>query len=684
MICRVIWATLVLVASTAWAGVIEPGIHHLRHGEKREWGEFPERAEGAALVRTFQGKANTTEHAIRLRHRDLRHQWEVQVNGKRVARLPLDENEIVTCWAVPAGVLRDEDNELRVVCTANAAAPPDDVMVGEVEWIERPFAEVLSESVLDIEVTDGDSGDALPCRLTITDSRGALVPLGTTSNEKLAVRPGVVYTVDGRAAVRLAAGRYTVYAGRGFEYSIDSAEVQVKAGETARRRLKIKRVVLTAGWVSCDPHVHTLTYARNHGDATVRERMLTFAGEGIELAVSTEHNLQVDYGPEAEEMGVRRHFTPVIGNEVTTASLGHFNVLPIPANSKLIDWRGRDWNSVSKSIDEIAPEAVVILNHGRDLHGGFRPFDPKRHISLTGQSLDGREPPANAMEVINSGAIQTNPMLLYRDWFGLLNRGRRIAPVGASDSHDVTRYIVGQGRTYIRCDDADPGRIDVEAARKSLLEGRVTVSYGLLVKVTVDGQFGPGDLVTPRGDLEVQLRVLGPEWVRADAVSLYANGVLLREEKIGNRDAAGVKWSDKWTLPRPKHDAWLCAIARGPGVSKPYWPTAKPYQPTSIEWLPYVIGSTGAVFIDADGSGKFESAFDYATRMTEGSADLRSVVAKLEGFDESVAAQAAGIFAARDPTQFVENARAALGNAPPSAKRGIGTLLREWESVPRK
>ena len=34
-------------------------------------------------------------------------------------------------------------------------------------------------------------------------------------------------------------------------------------------------------------------------------------------------------------MAVDAYFTPVIGNEVTTASLGHFNVLPIRDEAKL-------------------------------------------------------------------------------------------------------------------------------------------------------------------------------------------------------------------------------------------------------------------------------------------------------------------------------------------------------------
>ena len=66
--------------------------------------------------------------------------------------------------------------------------------------------------------------------------------------------------------------------------------------------------------------------------------------------------------------------------------------------------------------------------------------------------------PANAMEVVNSGAVISDGLALPRDWMGLLNRGLMLTPVGSSDSHDVARYIVGQGRTYVRCDDRRSGR----------------------------------------------------------------------------------------------------------------------------------------------------------------------------------------------------------------------------------
>ena len=160
------------------------------------------------------------------------------------------------------------------------------------------------------------------------------------------------------------------------------------------------------GYVSCDTHVHTLTYS-GHGDATLDERVLTIAGEGIELPIATDHNCQVDYHDAAVKHGVRRYFTPVVGNEVTT-SVGHFNIFPVSAGGPIPDYQLKDWKAIYESIAQRTGAPVVILNHPRDLHSDYRPFGPEHHNAVTGENLDGWVLRANAMEVINSGAQQSD------------------------------------------------------------------------------------------------------------------------------------------------------------------------------------------------------------------------------------------------------------------------------------
>jgi hypothetical protein len=433
----------------------------------------------------------------------------------------------------------------------------------------------------------------------------------------------------------------------------------------------------TAGWAAMDTHVHTGTFAR-HGDATAEERMLTITGEGIELPVSTEHNLRIDFGARAGEAGVREDFTLVLGSEVTTPSLGHFNVFPIPPDGNAIDQAAPDWTRLREAIRGAAPDPVIVLNHGQDLHGGFRPLGRARHISIAGEDLEGWRLPANAMEVVNSGAVMTDGLSLPRAWMGLLNRGIVLAPVGSSDAHDVSRYIIGQGRTYVRCDDRDPGRIDLARAMAGVRRGQVMVSYGLLAEIDVTSK-GPGELVEARGDLPVRIRVQGPGWTRAQRVALYVNGVKVREEEIQTGANAGVKWEATWRLPKPSRDVYLVAIATGPGVAAPYWPTAKPYQPTSIEFTPYVLGLSGAVFVDADGSGRFESALEYARREVAAAGHTQPLVTRLAAYDAAVATQAASLLRAQDPAGFEERVGSMIVSAPAHVANGLKAYLDGWK-----
>jgi len=657
--------------------VLTDHLHHLRIDGPREWSEFPAKPEAAKLVLRFKAERNDAERALRLRQQDVKQIWKVLLNGKEIGRLLPDENDTVVYFPVPAGSLMTGENTLAV---EQVGKVPDDVRVGEITLDDRPVAQALAEATVEItvreEVRPGE-GRPVPCRITILNERGALMTTSASSGERLAVRPGVIYTGDGKATFGLPAGDYAVYAGRGPTYGIDSVRLSPRPGERAKKTLTIRREVPLDGWVSCDTHVHTLTYS-GHGDCTADERVLTIAGEGLELPIATDHNRQVDYRDLAAKHGVLDYFTYVVGNEVTTG-VGHFNIFPVRAGGPLPDHQGKDWATVFGSIAKQTAAPIIVLNHPRDLHGGFRPFGPEHHLALTGDNLDGWELRANAVELVNSGAQQSDMMRTYRDWFGLLNRGLYLTPVGASDSHDVCRFIVGQGRTYIRCPSDRPGSIDVQEAVTSLRQGRVMVSCGLLAEITVNDKYGPGNLVPVTGDVKVMVRVLGPSWVTADRVELFANGTKVREERIADGKRAGIKWSGTWTLPRMRHDVYLVAVATGPGVRELYWPIAKPYQPTSPVAQPRVIGSTGVVWLDGDGDGKRTSARGYAERLLkDAGGDWSKLVPALSAYDEAVAAQAASLMQAKGVSVESVGVRAAVQKAGPHVERAFEAFAEAW------
>ena len=667
-----LWPTAVLCSEQS----LTTRMHHLRADGPREWAEFPEKPEGPALRLNFRAAANKIESSLRLRQRDVKETWRVTLNGKPIGRLIQDENFMTIWLPIPAGSLVDGDNKLVIEQTNRVI---DDVMVGDIVIDNQPVNTKLREAAVEVIVVDAERGGKRPCRLTILDAAGSLATIGTASNSGLAARPGVVYLASGMATFVLPAGDYVVYAGRGFEYSIDSARLTIGTGEIISRQLSIRREVVLDGYISCDPHIHTLT-GSGHGDATLDERMATLAGEGIDLAIATEHNRQDDWRAAAARHGVRKYFSPVVGNEVTT-DLGHFNVFPLPAGGPVPDHRAKDWPKLFDVIEKAAGRnAVVILNHARDRHKGFAPFGRERHISLAGEDLDGWMLRANAMEVVNSGAQRNDPMDLVRDWMGMLNAGVFLAPVGASDSHDVARYIVGQGRTYIKYDGKRSEEIDASKATANFREGRVLAGCGLLATITVNDRYGPGDLAPASDDVTVDVRVLGPSWTRADRVELYANGIKIREARIEGRHRDGVIWKGAWKLPRPRHDLYLAVVASGPGIRELVWPIAKPYQPTSTVVEPRVIAVTGAVWIDGDGDGRRSSAADDARRMIERDGmDPNKLVAALADYDEAVVVQAAAQMRRSGISPFDSKIRKAAVKAAAHVERGFQSYADAWK-----
>src|SRR5258708_31187487 len=147
------WLVLGMWVASARGQMLDGRMHHLRSGATREWDEFPEKAEGSDLLFRFEAAANASPRTLRLRHRDLKQQWIIQLNGSEIARLPQDENAMVTCWNVPAGALREGQNELRIACSGG---PSDDIDIGEVELLEGARAAVLSEASIEVNVIDAD------------------------------------------------------------------------------------------------------------------------------------------------------------------------------------------------------------------------------------------------------------------------------------------------------------------------------------------------------------------------------------------------------------------------------------------------------------------------------------------------------------------------------------------------
>ncbi len=629
---------------------IEPGFHHLGDDRTPEWPEAPEAPSTAPLELTFQAEANPRPWTLRWRQRHVDSAWQVLLNGLPLGSLPTGADLGRHHLAVPAQSVRDGANVLRV----EGGNPSDDFTIGELELLPRPFHEVLGLGRLQVEVRSADGG-LTPCRLTLTQ---APAPAPTLHAEPSApfvpLRPGIAYTDQGRADFWLPAGPTSVYASRGVEWSRALEQVEVVEGETARVSLVLERQFQTDGFVAADTHIHTLTFS-GHGDSSLDERLHTLAGEGVELAIATDHNHQTDYGPRQRQLGLSDWFTPVIGNEVTTEN-GHFNAFPFQAEAALPNHRLPKWADLVTEMRSKGAR-VVILNHPR-WPVGDSPFDLAGLHAGSGGARRALELEMDAFELFNSTTPEVHPEVLLQDWFGLLNAGYRLTAVGSSDSHTVGDSV-GQGRSYVRSEAAASSAIDVDAACDSFLEGAVSCSLGLFADLLVNGRSAMGsERVQPVDGFAFQLRVAAPHWARAETASVYRNGRLVEERRLPPPGEGPTDLLLDFRLPPIAGDSWVVCVVRGPKVEEPFWSTK----------MPYSAAVTNPVWLD-DGDGAWRSVRAEVEAWLEADSIDASHLRSLLGAARAEHLEQAGLLLLRRHPAIFDSLRDAAGPHRPVFQR---------------
>lgn len=588
----------------AWSAedvqVISPGYHHLGDNPTPEWPEAPAVPTRGPLEITFQAKANASEQVLSIRQRHVDDEWTLALNGQSVGVLERHGESRECFYALPAGALRDGVNTLVV----SSPSSGDDLTLGEFRLHRGSLREVLDLAQLAVSVSQ-ESGEPVPARITMTDAAGQPLTLRGLSGSRVALRQGLVYTDGGAIQVELPRGEIVVHASRGPEWS--HAETRVVVGRDPAVALTLRRELDTRGWVAVDTHVHTLTHS-GHGDATLEERVLTLAGEGVELAVATDHNHHTDYRPAQEVAGLQRWFTPVTGNEVTTSN-GHFNAFPLDPTGELPRHDASDWVVL---VDDMRAKGAlaVILNHPRwPAHdtGPFGEFGLDLH---TGARLDGGMAFSfDALELVNSTTATPDPMVLFHDWFALLNRGERIFAVGSSDSHTVGDPV-GRGRTYVRCPDDEPSRLDPRAIALDLADGHASVSLGMIIDVRVEGRSAMGQtLLVDDQEFGAEVRLQAPSWVRPNRIVLFLNGRPVQDRPLSPPVGAPLDLRLPLSVGIPRvHDAWLVVAAFGPGAGGAWWPGLDDY----------TLAATNPLFLDVDGDGTWQSPRDVARSRWKG------------------------------------------------------------------
>jgi hypothetical protein len=441
----------------------------------------------------------------------------------------------------------------------------------------------------------------VPARVTIVDKENRHAELYNVQPSTTAWRKGVFYTGSKPVELDLPQGEYTITATRGMEWSRAQRKVRFFIGQKTQLTLALARELDTAGYIAADTHVHSYTFS-GHGDANIDERIYTLAGEGIELPIAADHNHFTDYAPRQAELEQSQYFTPIIGDEVTTAN-GHFNAFPFNPDGKIPNYKETNWVKLIADMRDKGAQ-FVIENHPRWPSVTNSPFSiwglNRADGSLTNTSVAFT---MDAIELQNaaSPARHNDPNFMLRDWFALLNHGEPLWAVGGSDSHTIADPI-GQSRTYIAGADENPGSIDVAAAIKSMKTGNMSVSYGIFATATVNGR-PMGQIARPiQGALNVNFHVACPDWIKATNAVIYLNGLQVAEQQLTMAPRTPLITNLTFNIPAPKHDAYIVCVAYGEGVKDPSWKTV----------ADYTLAVTNPIFIDADADGKYSSPHETA------------------------------------------------------------------------
>jgi hypothetical protein len=572
-------------------------VFHLGNDETPEWPEAAAKPDGAASIEFhFPAQRNSKQRAMEITSRHVDEAWSVTLNGVEITELKRGADRNKHVYPVPAKTLVDGDNVMRI----SASRVSDDITFGPVRLLDRGFDEIFEITPLRIKVIDAATGEPLVARITVANAADELAPLYYGERYHTPVRTGFAYTdAYGEALLQLGAGAHTIYASHGPEWSYAAVDLQHVYQHEATLELGLRHEVDTSGWVSADTHIHTLTFS-GHGDASLQERILTLAGEGLDVAISTDHNHQTDYAPAQQQAGLTKHYLSIVGNEVTT-KIGHFNAFPLPANGAKPNSDLIDWQELANDIRAKGAQ-VVILNHPRWPDRKEGPFGVSGLDSRTGYFADGLRLPVDAIEIFNSTTPETPWEEIIADWFSLLNAGSMVRGVGSSDSHTVGDPV-GQGRTWLRSSATTPAEIDVEELCQNFRDGVSSMAIGLFGYMEVNGQ-NSGSMVVPEdGQVTVKFHVAGASWARADLVKVYMNGLVVAQSApLPTPAGQPLNTTVSFRIPTPQHDAWLVCSATGPKPEGIWWTTL----------MPGLAVVSNPVWIDSNGDGKYQSPADTA------------------------------------------------------------------------
>src|SRR5262249_31809661 len=319
-------------------------------------------------------------------------------------------------------------------------------------------------TVATVAVETRDEKGPIPARLT-SRRVGDTPRLFFTTTDIAREEIGAVAAFDrafvlrGEAELRVPAGTYDVWISHGPEWDTSRERITVKPGAEIDLDVKLHHTVETPGWISGDFHVHAA--ASLDSRVPMRDRVHQFVADGVDLIVSTDHNVIADYAPVIAELGVRDLLASATGDEITTRSWGHFGAFPLPPEDGELGHgaiaTGKNTpKQIFADIRKRAPRALIDIHHPRLEHGKIGYFHLAELDEATGVAKrPGFSFDFDAIEVLNGYQDPDRKSVnrVIGDWIAFLDAGKHVAATGNSDTHHMTFNLGGYPRNYVAVGD---------------------------------------------------------------------------------------------------------------------------------------------------------------------------------------------------------------------------------------
>jgi hypothetical protein len=472
----------------------------------------------------------------------------------------------------------------------------------------NPAPVLPPEGVLAWETRDAKTSELIPCKLTLVgvdgtpDAHFTKVDVGREESDALLAYDRIM-SLKGKGAVRVPFGTYEVTVSRGPEWDISTSH-RLKIGpKGVLVTTRLSHVVETPGWISADFHVH----AARSPDSRVpmQDRIYEFVADDVQMIVSTDHNVVSDYDPFIKELDAGRYITSAIGDEMTTASWGHFGAFPLPhdlerAGQGAVLVHGRKPSDFFADVRTNAPGAIIDVHHPRiDAEIGYfdiAKFDARGdRAEKAGFSWD-----FDAVEVMNGyqDPVRRSVDRVVDDWFALLNHDHLITATGNSDTHHLNFNIGGYPRNYVKVQDDHPHMVDGVQIARALKGHHSFFTTGPFVSLQVNGGI-MGDLVPARGGkVHADITVQAAPWISVERVTVYLNGAEVKRWPVAP-SVAPARFHETLDLSAPR-DGYVVVRVDG---DKPLTPVVGDRK----TFTAYPFALTNPVFLDVDGDGKYRT-----------------------------------------------------------------------------